>query len=51
MAIKFLIFNELSIISLMMGNAQRRVWKPRILSCSKCGFSYDRHVIGAWNIA
>ncbi|MEM3291172.1 MAG: zinc ribbon domain-containing protein [Saccharolobus sp.] len=35
----------------MMGDAQRRVWKPRILSCSKCGFSHDRDVIGAWNIA
>ncbi|MEM3292368.1 MAG: zinc ribbon domain-containing protein [Saccharolobus sp.] len=35
----------------MMGNAQRRVWKPRVLTCSKCGFSHDRDVIGAWNIA
>ncbi|MEM3802445.1 MAG: zinc ribbon domain-containing protein [Saccharolobus sp.] len=51
MAVRFLIFNELSIISLMMGDAQRRVWKPRVLTCSKCGFSHDRDVIGAWNIA
>ncbi|MEM3801944.1 MAG: zinc ribbon domain-containing protein, partial [Saccharolobus sp.] len=51
MAVRFLIFNALSIISLMMGDAQRKGWKPRILSCSKCGFSYDRDVIGAWNIA
>ncbi|MEM3305331.1 MAG: hypothetical protein QW799_00790 [Saccharolobus sp.] len=28
----------------MMGDAQRRVWKPMILLCSKCGFSHDRSV-------
>ncbi|MEM0200233.1 MAG: hypothetical protein QXY56_03310 [Saccharolobus sp.] len=28
----------------MMDDAQRRVWKPMILSCSKCGFSHDRSV-------
>ncbi|MEM3292164.1 MAG: hypothetical protein QXY60_05440 [Saccharolobus sp.] len=48
---RFLIFNALSIISLMMGNAQRKGWHPRILSCSKCRFSHDRDVIEAWNIA
>ncbi|MEM3203587.1 MAG: zinc ribbon domain-containing protein [Saccharolobus sp.] len=35
----------------MMGDAQRKGWKPRVLTCSKCGFSHDRDVIGAWNIA
>jgi hypothetical protein len=30
--LSFLIFNELSRIPLMMGNAQRRVWKPRVLT-------------------
>ena len=42
--LSFLIFNELSRIPLMMGNAQRRVWKPRVLTCNKCGFSHDRSV-------
>ncbi|MEM3290728.1 MAG: transposase [Candidatus Micrarchaeaceae archaeon] len=32
-------------------NAQRKGWQPRILKCSKCGFSHDRDVIAAWNIA
>ncbi|MEM4066763.1 MAG: transposase [Candidatus Micrarchaeaceae archaeon] len=31
--------------------AQRRGWQPRILTCSKCGFSHDRDVIAAWNIS
>ncbi|MEM4056536.1 MAG: transposase [Thermoplasmatales archaeon] len=32
-------------------NAQRKGWQPRILKCKKCGFSHDRDVIAAWNIA
>jgi len=33
------------------GNAQRRGWSPRFVKCMKCGFTHDRDVIGAWNIA
>ncbi|MEM4914120.1 MAG: RNA-guided endonuclease TnpB family protein [Desulfurococcaceae archaeon] len=33
------------------GNAQRRGWSPRFVKCTKCGFTHDRDVIGAWNIA
>jgi len=33
------------------GNAQRNGWKPRILRCPNCGFTHDRDVIGAINIA
>jgi len=33
------------------GNAQRRGWSPRFMKCTKCGFTHDRDVIGAWNIA
>ncbi|MEM0257235.1 MAG: transposase [Saccharolobus sp.] len=40
-----------SSLNLMTGNAQRRGWKPRVLKCSKCGFTHDRDVIAAWNIA
>ncbi|MEM0257232.1 MAG: transposase [Saccharolobus sp.] len=32
-------------------NAQRKGWQPRIIKCSRCGFSHDRDVIAAWNIA
>ncbi|WDS52861.1 IS605 ORFB family protein [Sulfolobus tengchongensis spindle-shaped virus 4] len=32
-------------------NTQRKGWQPRILKCSNCGFSHDRDVIAAWNIA
>jgi len=35
----------------MTGNAQRNGWKPRILKCPNCGFTHDRDVIGAINIA
>ncbi|MEM0379051.1 MAG: transposase [Thermosphaera sp.] len=35
----------------MTGNAQRRCWSPRFVKCTKCGFTHDRDVIGAWNIA
>ncbi|MEM0326663.1 MAG: zinc ribbon domain-containing protein, partial [Desulfurococcaceae archaeon] len=35
----------------MTGNAQRRSWSPRFVKCTKCGFTHDRDVIGAWNIA
>ncbi|MEM0172846.1 MAG: transposase [Thermoproteota archaeon] len=38
-------------LTLMTSNAQRKGWQPRILSCSKCGFTHDRDVIAAWNIA
>ena len=34
-----------------MGDAQRKGWQPRIMKCEKCGFSHDRDVIGACNIA
>ncbi|MEM2005694.1 MAG: transposase [Zestosphaera sp.] len=33
------------------GNAQRRGWSPRFVKCTRCGFTHDRDVIGAWNIA
>ncbi|MEM4698527.1 MAG: zinc ribbon domain-containing protein [Acidilobaceae archaeon] len=33
------------------GNAQRRGWSPRLLMCSKCGFTHDRDVVGSWNTA
>ena len=32
------------------GYAQRNGWKPRIMKCSKCGFTHDRDVIGAMNL-
>lgn len=32
-------------------DAQRSGWRPRIVKCAKCGFTHDRDVIGAWNIA
>ncbi|AFU92045.1 IS605 ORFB family protein [Sulfolobus virus STSV2] len=38
-------------LTLMTGKAQRKGWQPRILKCKKCGFSHDRDVIAAWNIA
>ncbi|MEM0257215.1 MAG: transposase [Saccharolobus sp.] len=40
-----------SSLNSVASNAQRRGWQPRILKCSKCGFSHDRDVIAAWNIA
>ncbi|MEM2578842.1 MAG: zinc ribbon domain-containing protein [Desulfurococcaceae archaeon] len=33
------------------GNAQRRGWSSRLVKYGKCGFTHDRDVIGAWNIA
>ena len=46
MAVRFLVFNAVarSRIPLMMGNAQRSVWKARVLIRNKCGFSHDRSV-------
>ncbi|MEM3301786.1 MAG: transposase [Thermoplasmata archaeon] len=38
-------------LTLMTSNAQRKGWQPRILKCKKCGFTHDRDVIAAWNIA
>ncbi|MEM4686431.1 MAG: transposase [Zestosphaera sp.] len=38
-------------LSPVTGNAQRRGWSPRFVKCEKCGFTHDRDVIGAWNIA
>ena len=35
----------------MTGYAQRNGWKPRWIKCSKCGFTHDRDVIGAMNLA
>ncbi|MEM0172865.1 MAG: transposase [Thermoproteota archaeon] len=40
-----------SSLNSVTSNAQRKGWQPRILKCKKCGFTHDRDVIGAWNIA
>jgi len=34
----------------MTGHAQRNGWKPRIMTCSRCGFIHDRDVVGAMNL-
>ncbi|MEM4041337.1 MAG: hypothetical protein QXN58_00765 [Saccharolobus sp.] len=44
---RFLIFNELSRIPLMMGNAQRKA--ENLGSCRVVSVVF--HMIGAWNIA
>ncbi|MGC8988456.1 zinc ribbon domain-containing protein [Infirmifilum sp.] len=33
------------------GNAQRNGWRPRLVKCPVCGFTHDRDVVGAVNIA
>ena len=30
--------------------AQRNGWKPRIMTCSRCGFTHDRDAVGAMNL-
>ncbi|MEM0143826.1 MAG: transposase, partial [Candidatus Parvarchaeum sp.] len=40
-----------SSLNSVTSNAQRKGWQPRILKCKKCGFTHDRDVIAAWNIA
>ncbi len=35
----------------MTGHAQRNGWRPRWMKCPRCGFTHDRDVIGAMNLA